>query len=48
VTVHSSRVIQLDILLDTFELSEDVSATASNPEAHPPGICTPRIWTDHS
>ncbi|KAF6773883.1 hypothetical protein AHF37_07289 [Paragonimus kellicotti] len=48
VTVPSSRVIPLDILLDTFELPQDVSAAAPNPEAHPPSICTPRRWTDRS
>ncbi|KAF6774197.1 hypothetical protein AHF37_06128 [Paragonimus kellicotti] len=48
VTVPSSRVIPLDILLDTFELPQDVSAAAPNPEAHPPSICTPRRWTDPS
>ncbi|KAF6779109.1 hypothetical protein AHF37_01218 [Paragonimus kellicotti] len=48
VTVPSSQVIPLDILLDTFELPQDVSAAAPNPEAHPPSICTPRRWTDRS
>ncbi|KAF5395745.1 hypothetical protein PHET_11552 [Paragonimus heterotremus] len=47
VTVLSSRVIPLHVLLDTFDLSEYVSAAAPNPEAHSPTICTPR-WTDRS
>ncbi|KAF7234321.1 hypothetical protein EG68_11980 [Paragonimus skrjabini miyazakii] len=33
---------------DMFELRQDVSAAAPNPEVHPPSICTPRIWTDRS
>ncbi|KAF8561749.1 hypothetical protein P879_07702 [Paragonimus westermani] len=42
VTVPSTRVIPLDIILDTFELPQDVLATAPNPETHPPGIFKPR------
>ncbi|KAF7257514.1 hypothetical protein EG68_05260 [Paragonimus skrjabini miyazakii] len=42
VTVPSNRVISLDVLLDTFDLSQDVSAAAPNPEAHPPSTCTSR------
>ncbi|KAF8572151.1 hypothetical protein P879_00351 [Paragonimus westermani] len=38
--IPSSRVTPLDILLNTFELPKDVSATTPNPEAHPPSICT--------
>ncbi|KAF7243789.1 hypothetical protein EG68_09601 [Paragonimus skrjabini miyazakii] len=45
-TVPSSRVIPSDIFLDTFELPQDVSVAAPNPEVHPPSICTPRRWTD--
>ncbi|KAF7255986.1 hypothetical protein EG68_06649 [Paragonimus skrjabini miyazakii] len=48
VTVPSSRVILLDILLDTFDLPQDVSAAAPTLEAHPPSICTPRRWTNRS
>ncbi|KAF8567714.1 hypothetical protein P879_08883 [Paragonimus westermani] len=48
VTVPSSRIIPLDILLETFELPQDNSANAPNPEAHAPSICTPRRWTDRS
>ncbi|KAF5396866.1 hypothetical protein PHET_10025 [Paragonimus heterotremus] len=47
-TVPSSRVILLNILLDTFELHRDVSAVAANPEAHPSSIYTFRRWTDRS
>ncbi|KAF5398484.1 hypothetical protein PHET_07504 [Paragonimus heterotremus] len=47
-TVPSSRVIPLNVLLDTFDLSQEASATAPNPEAHPPSIYTPRRWTDRS
>ncbi|KAF7242672.1 hypothetical protein EG68_10163 [Paragonimus skrjabini miyazakii] len=46
VTVPSNRIIPLDVLLDTFDLSQDVSAAAPNPETHPPSTCTPRRWTD--
>ncbi|KAF7253016.1 hypothetical protein EG68_09751 [Paragonimus skrjabini miyazakii] len=46
VTVPSNRVIPLDVLLDTFDLSQDVSAAAPNPQARPPNTCTPRRWTD--
>ncbi|KAF8561776.1 hypothetical protein P879_09061 [Paragonimus westermani] len=48
VTAPSSRVIPLDILLDTFELPQGVSATAPNPEAHFPSIYIPRGWTNCS
>ncbi|KAF5397854.1 hypothetical protein PHET_08968 [Paragonimus heterotremus] len=48
VTVPSSPATPLDVLLDTFDLSPDVSAAAPNPDAHPPTICTPRRWTDRS
>ncbi|KAF5395995.1 hypothetical protein PHET_11296 [Paragonimus heterotremus] len=48
VTVPSSQVIPLDILLDTFNLHQNVSVAAPNPEAHPLSICTPRRWTDRS
>ncbi|KAF7233959.1 hypothetical protein EG68_12210, partial [Paragonimus skrjabini miyazakii] len=48
VTVPFSPVIPLDVLLDTFGLSQDVSAAAPDPEAHPSSICTPRRWTDTS
>ncbi|KAF7235519.1 Gag-pol polyprotein [Paragonimus skrjabini miyazakii] len=46
VTVPSNRVIPLDVLLDTFDLSQDVSAAAPNPEAHLPSTCTPKRWSD--
>ncbi|KAF5394179.1 hypothetical protein PHET_12101 [Paragonimus heterotremus] len=42
VTVPYSRVIPLDILLDTFDLPQDASAATPNP----PSICTPRRWRD--
>ncbi|KAF7258310.1 hypothetical protein EG68_04224 [Paragonimus skrjabini miyazakii] len=46
VTVPSNRVIPLDVLLDTFDLSQEVSAAAPNPEALLPSTCTPTRWTD--
>ncbi|KAF5400464.1 hypothetical protein PHET_05928 [Paragonimus heterotremus] len=48
VTVPSSRVIPLDILLDTFDLPQDVLAAVPNPQAHRPSICTSRRWAGRS
>ncbi|KAF8566023.1 hypothetical protein P879_08451 [Paragonimus westermani] len=44
----STRATPLDILLDTLEQPQDVSATTSNPDGERPNFSTPRRETDHS
>ncbi|KAF7234492.1 hypothetical protein EG68_11775 [Paragonimus skrjabini miyazakii] len=41
VTVPSNQVIPLDALLGALDLSQDVSAAAPNPEAHPQAPARP-------